>query len=117
MAIEEIGNDDSRKTPSSPPLTGTPKLQLFVKRPLVKKMGAYQKKTFYNERYNEGSIRWAGGAKLQYSQVLYSQMGDQNESIITIARFSQRSEGFESHIWLPSLAILCWEDKLKEHLL
>ena len=35
----------SRKTTSSPPLTGTPKSQLFIKQPLVKKTRTHQKRS------------------------------------------------------------------------
>ena len=106
-----------RKDLSSPPLTKTPKSQLTGEQPLTKKTGTYQKKIFYIQQQRRSHSEMVGGVLLWCNQLPY-QPGAQptNWKIITLQKFSHRSESSESHIRLPSLRVWLREEECPEYL-
>ena len=57
-------------------------------------------------------MKWVRGADLQYNQVPYSSGNPQR--IITLQKFSHRSNRSEHPVGLHNLGVLNWEDELPE---
>ena len=60
-------------------------------------------------------MRWLRGTDLQYTQAAYLG-GNPQRKIITLQKFSHRSNSSEHPAGLHNLGVLHWEDEPPEHL-
>lgn len=60
-------------------------------------------------------MKWVRGADLQYNQVPYPS-GNPQRRIITMQKFSHRSDSSEHPGGLHNLGVLHWENEPPEHL-
>lgn len=106
----------SRKTLSSPPLTGTPRLQLFTEHLLMKKTRIYPKGSLTTKDLKKKPQQDRKGGVTVQSRFIHPGGQPTNWRIITVTEVLPKSTGSEPHIGPPSPGVLGQKNKPLEHL-